>query len=174
MTAISAFPNPSASSSAPYGVTPGPDEIGFANNLPGTRHEVTHVYADACRSANKLEPIGNTVDDLLAALDAQESTDVVVTQLAAGSFVGRRVAVTQAAGVDRSACSHGTRGPLQIWANEAQTDYFAFAPGHRGVVYAFDVDGARFVFSAYFGPETTEADVAEVDELVQSFEFSTP
>ena len=153
-------------------------DITLGHNLPGSRYEVTHVYADACLSENALEPIGDTVADLVGALDAQASTDVVVRDVAAGSVVGQRVEVNEAPGVDRSTCRYGAEAgagaPLQIWADEAETDYFAFAPGFRGVVYAFDVDGERFAFNATIGPEATEADVAAVDAVVESFEFPTP
>ena len=40
------------------------------------------------------------------------------------------------------------------------------------MIYIFDVDGNRLVFWGAFGPAATEADVEEVDAIVQSFEFT--
>ena len=147
-----------------------PTAVGFNGNLPGTRSEVNSVYSDACSGAP--EPIGDSVDDLVAALEAQGSTDVVVRDISAGSVVGKRVEIREASDVDRSKCRYGADGPLQIWADAAENDFYAFGGDSLGVAYVFDVDGSRLVFAAAFGSEGTEADVDEVDAIVQSFEFT--
>jgi hypothetical protein len=149
------------------------DDVGFGWSTPGTINDVDRVYTDACFSENKLNPIGDTAADLVAALDAQNSTDAVVADVAAGSVTGKRVAIDEAPGVDRSKCRHGADGPLQIWADAAENTYFALAPGHRGLVYVFDVNGQRSVFNAALGPDATAADVAEIDAIVRSLEFSS-
>ena len=147
-------------------------DVTLAHNLPGTTYEVTHVYSDACASENALEPIGATVDDLVAALEAQENVDVAVADVTAGSVVGKRIAIEQAASLaDRSGCRHGPEGPLQIWADEAETGFFALAPGFSGIAYVFEVDGDRFVFSGAYGPEASDADIAELDAIIESMEF---
>ena len=149
-----------------------PTEATFGHNLPGSRYEVTHVYTDACFSEGALEPIGDTADDLVQALDAQGSTDVVARDIAAGSVVGKRIEIREAPAVDRSLCRHGAEGPLQIWADAAENSYFSFSPGHWGVAYVFDVGGDRFVFNATYGPEASEADIEEVDAIVETFQFT--
>lgn len=148
-------------------------EIGIYPSFPGHEWEVTHVYSDACFSANALEPIGDTAADLVAALDNQKSTDVLIRDVTAGSVVGQRVEVFEDPNLDdRSACRHGSAGPLQIWSDEHETGwYFAIFPGVRGVAYVFDVDGDRLVFSGAYGPEAAEADVAAIDKIVESMEF---
>ena len=148
-------------------------DVSLGHNLPGTTSEVTHVYADACASEGRLEPVGTAADDLLAALDSQEGTDTVVSDVTAGSVVGQRIEIQQAADLpDRSPCRLGADGPLQIWADEAETGFLALGPDFRGVAYVFEVDGNRIVFSATVGPDATQADVEEVDAIVESFEFS--
>jgi hypothetical protein len=150
-----------------------PTEMVLAAYLPGSRYEVTDVYADACRSAGQMDPVGPTVDDLVAVLDAQKGTDVGTTTFSTGSAVGRRIEIRETPGLDRSECRYGPRGPLPIWANEIGASRFTLAPGgFWAVAYAFDVDGSRLVIAATFGPEATDEDVAEVDAIVQSFEFS--
>ena len=149
-----------------------PTEVVVAAALPGSRYEVTDVYANACQSAGQLEPVGPTLDDLVAALDAQEGTDVVTTAISAGSADGRRIEIRETLGLDRSECRYGPRGPLQIWANEIGASWFTLAPeGYWKVAYAFDVDGSRVVLAATFGPEATDEDVAEVDAIVESLRF---
>ena len=152
-----------------------PTEVVVAASLPGSRYEVTDVYANACQSEGQMEPVGPTVDDLVAALDAQEGTDVATTAFSTGSAVGRRIEIREAPGLDRSQCRYGSNGPLQIWANEIGASWFTLAPkGYWKVAYAFDVDGSRVVLAATFGPEATDEDVAEVDAIVESFEFTSP
>jgi hypothetical protein len=51
-----------------------PGEIGI-----GLWEPVTRVYADACRSEGRLDPVGTSADDLVKALDAQASTDATVS-----------------------------------------------------------------------------------------------
>ena len=147
-------------------------EASFAHNLPGSWLEVTHVYTDACQSEGALEPIGDSADDLIAALDIQEGTDAVVTDIRSAWGPGKRVEITEAEDVDRARCRHGADGPLQIWADAVENAYYSFAPGSWGVAYVFDVDGERFVFNATYGPEISQADVDEVDTIVESFEFT--
>jgi len=152
-----------------------PTEMVLAAYLPGTRYEVTDVYADACQSADQMEPVGPTVDNLVAALDAQEGTDVVSTSFSAGSTVGRRIEIRETPGLDRSACRYGSKGPLPIWANEIGASRFTLThAGDWAVAYAFYVDGSRVVLAATFGPEATDEDVAEVDAILASFEFTSP
>jgi hypothetical protein len=143
--------------------------------MPGGAFPINEVFIDACKTDTPTAPnsrlvgVGPTVEDLVAALDAQAGTDVVIADFAAGSVTGKRVEIQQAASLaDRSGCSEGTNGPLKIWPG-----YFALAPDHTGVVYAFEKAGTRFVFTAATDPART-ADLAKVDEIVRSMEFSTP
>jgi hypothetical protein len=144
-------------------------EMSFGPWLPGTAEDVNYVYADACHSADQLAPIGPTLDDLVTALEDQAGTDSDTSMISAGPAIGRRVEIREAAGLDRSSCRFGAEGPLQVWPG-----WFALPPGYRGLVYAFDVGGERVVFVSGLGPEATDADVAEVDAIVGSFEFATP
>jgi len=154
----------------------GPEGKGsLEHNLRGSTNEFTQVYTDACHSEGALEPIGDTADDLVAALDAQKGTDAVIGEVTAGGVVGQRVEIRESPGVDRSTCRYANPdSPLQIWADPAETEFNSLVPGGWTVVYVFDVDGERFVFRAVFGSDASEADVAAIDAIVESFEFSTP
>ena len=122
----------------------------FRSNLPGTDSEVNSVYSDAC--TGEPVPIGDTVDDLVTALEGQGSTNVVVGDVAAGSVPGKRVEVSETPGLDRSRCTHGVDGPHQIWVEAGGDGYLAFGEDFRAVIYIFDVDGNRLVFWGAFGP----------------------
>jgi hypothetical protein len=148
-----------------------PGEYGLGPNLPGTPAEITHVYADACQSEGQLQPIGPTVDDLVTALENQGGTETVKTYYAVGRALGWRVEIRGMPGLDRAECRHGADGPLQIWADEAETGFFALAPGHWGRVYAFDLDGRRVIFTAGFGPEATDLAVQQVEDIIDSLDF---
>ena len=71
--------------------------MSFRSNLPGTNSEVNSVYSDAC--TGEPVPIGDTVDDLVTALEGQGSTNVVVGDVAAGSVPGKRVEVSETPGL---------------------------------------------------------------------------
>ena len=86
---------------------------------------------------------------------------------------GKRVEVSETPGLDRSQCTHGVDGPLQIWVERERGRVPRVRRGLAGrSIYIFDVDGNRLVFWGAFGPEATEADVEEIDAIVQSFEFT--
>ena len=152
---------------------PGTAIASFEHNLAGGQHEVTHVYTDACNGEGALESIGDTAADLVAALDAQKSTDAAIGDVTAGGVVGKRVELRESPGLDRTTCRYqNPESPLQIWADPAETDFEAYSPGFWGVVYVFDVDGKRLVFNAGYGPDVAAADVEAIDAIVESFEFS--
>jgi hypothetical protein len=158
-----------------------PTHLELAHHMPGSPDQVTHVYTDACKSQSRLEPVdpldGNS-NLLSAALENQAGTDAGTSWFngpdgVTDPPVGQKVEIREEPGLDRSACRYGAEGPLQIWADPEETTFFALAPGHWGVAYIFGQDSTPFVFSADFGPDATEADVHEVDAIVQSFELSS-
>src|SRR5262245_10480911 len=140
--------------------------------MPGGPNPINQVFIDACKTDTPTDPngrlvdVGPTVEELVSAVDAQESTDAVVTDFTAGSVVGKRVEVQQSASLaDRSECSEGPDGPLKIWPG-----YFAISPDHRGIAYAFEKDGTRFVFTTQIAATTPTADISRIDDLVRSME----
>ena len=146
----------------------------FDLNFTTARYEDISVFGDPCTLVGEPVPIGESVDDLVAALDDQESTDAVIGEIAAGSVTGERIELRQAPGLDRSQCTNGVDSPFPIWVNGGGNDFVA--GGGQRVIYVFDVDGTRLVFAAGFvegAPEAQfEAQVEEVDAIVESFEFT--
>lgn len=173
------FDLPDGWTGTPWGVVRNldtPVHLGLAHYLPGSADEVTHVYADACRSEGRLEPVVGS--ELPAALEDQAGTEAGTSWY--GGFgdagdppTGLMVEIGEEPGLDRSTCRHGSDGPLQIWADPQETTFFALRPGYRGLVFVFDRDGAMFVFTADLGPEATEADADAIGAIVATFEFTT-
>lgn len=158
-----------------------PTQVELVHYMPGTSSQVTGVYADACKSEGRLEPAdpldGNS-NLLSVALENQAGTEAGTTWFNGpdGVFdrpVGLEVEIREEPGLDRSACRDGAEGPLRIWADPEETTFFAMAPSHWSMAYIFGQDETPFVFSADFGPDTTEADIDEVRHIVQSFELSS-
>jgi hypothetical protein len=149
------------------------DEPGeFGLNFTNPRYEDISVSGDPCE-AGELVPVGETVDNLVTALDDQVSTDAIVGEIAAGSVTGKRIELRQAPGLDRSQCRDGVEGPFLIWANGDETDFNAWGVlAGQEIVYVFDVDGTRLVFAAPFGADAPAAQIEEVDAIVESFAFS--
>jgi hypothetical protein len=158
-----------------------PTHLELTHYMPGSPDQVTRVYADACKSEGRLEPVdpldGNS-NLLSAALENQAGTEAVTSWFSGPDGVidppvGQMVEIREEPGLDRSTCRYGAEGPLQIWADPAETTFFALAPGHWGLVYIFGQDGTPFVFTADLGPDATDEDADEVSAIVKSFELSS-
>ena len=151
---------------------PADSQIDWGESLPDSQFPVTHVYADACPSEGALEPVGVSVEDLVQALDDQASTDATITDVTLGGLPAKRVELVQSGGIDLATCRYGSEGPLQIWADAAETGFYALAPGHSGIVHVLDVAGYRVVFTAAIGPDASTADLAELEEIISSIEIA--
>lgn len=135
---------------------------------------VTHVYTDACQSQGTLTPVGPTADDLVRALvdqaDSDASTPVDTT---VGGYPAKRIDMSVPADLDTSTC----REPdvlIQIWADAAETSWFAIPvdpPGLVSPVYIVDADGTRVVLFAGGGPEASASDLAELQAVLDSITF---
>ena len=148
-----------------------PTEINWGVWLPGSI-PVSHVYTDACKSEGALEPIAGTVQSLVDALETQAGTDATVTEVTLGGRPAQRIDLVQSPSVDRAICRHGVDGPLQIWANAAETEFYAFAPGYSGFVHALDLDGELVVFTAAIGPDAAPAEIEELEAIVSSVDIA--
>lgn len=135
---------------------------------------VPFVYADACASEGTQAEVGPSVDDLVQALLDQENSEVTgPTDVTLGGYPAVRLDVVIPADLDMTTCRYGAEANLiQIWTNSVENDYFALGEDRDGIVYIADVEGERVVISADIGPEVTEADMAELDAMIQSITFA--
>jgi hypothetical protein len=145
-----------------------------AAELGVTPFNVTHVYTDACDAEGTLTEIGPTVDDLLQALADQDGSDASApVDVTLGGYPAKRVDMSIPADLDLSTCRHPNI-LIQIWADEAETSYFAISAdqvGRQFAVYVADVEGIRAVVLPGAGVEAPETDIAELDDIIASIEF---
>jgi hypothetical protein len=129
------------------------------------------VFADACQSAGTEEPVGPTAADLLAALRAQENSEISdPVDATLGGLTGIRLEISPPAGLDISACSIGS---LQIWVDGSGDGYLSgvgSAGNPAATVYIADTPGGRLALTPHHEPGATAADIAELDAMVASIE----
>ena len=127
------------------------------------------VFADACQSEGTEAPIGPTVDDLVAALEAQENSVVSdPVEISIGGLPGVRLEVSAPASLDTTTCSIGS---LQIWRDRENGGGFmaGVVPGFPASIYAVDTPGGRFQIA--LGSGGTAADAAEREAMIASIQF---
>ena len=126
-------------STASSGATP--THLELAHYMPGSPDQVTHVYADACKSEGRLEP-ADPLDGNSPRCPRPSRTRPAPRPGRAGSSgpagrtirrAGQMVEIREEPGLDRSTCRYGADRPLRIWADPEETTFFALAPGHWGV-----------------------------------------
>jgi hypothetical protein len=127
------------------------------------------VYPDAC--ANDVTPplTGPTADDLLAALDAQQNSDVSEpADVTIGGRPAVRLEVSVPAGLDMATCYESI---LRIWADPV--GYLAFGPPTgTGTIYVVETSSGRIVIGADGEePQASAADLAELQAIVDSIQF---
>jgi hypothetical protein len=140
-----------------------PEELGLATDI------VTHVYTDTCAPEGELRPIGPTVDDLVAALEALGGADVSpAVETTVDGFPARRVDISMSPDIDLAQC----RVPaLQVWADAQETDFYARIPGAIDSVYVIDVNGETLALMAGHTIDSTTTDTAELEGIVASIQI---
>ena len=139
-----------------------PDGPGVEAFVPDT------VYADACEgSQGERMVIGSSVDDLAAALLEQRgplASGPVDTTL--GGYPAIRIDLTVPKGFDLKPCN--LPDALQVWFSHPADGYFVLFPDAVASVYIVDVDGQRQVFQTQYGAATSDEDVRELQEVLDS------
>ena len=126
---------------------------------------VNGVYSDPCRSSEGFIHVGPTVGDLATALARQPrrhgSAPVAV---GLDGYSGEYVELTVPKNIDFASCDGGTFHSWEGSGGERKQQ----GPGQHDELWILDVDGTRLVIDATYMPGTTEADRAELTELVAS------
>jgi hypothetical protein len=127
------------------------------------------VFADACRSEHMAEPVGPTAADLLAALRAQENSEISnPVDATVGGLTGMRLEISPRAGLDVTECSIGS---LQIWVAGEENHLAGVGLAEDpATVYVADTPGGRLTFQPGHEPGATAPDIAELDAIVASIE----
>jgi hypothetical protein len=148
---------------------------------PDTDHEfgfyavvVDEIYADACQGDNgDLMKFGPGVDDLVAALLEQpgpKATGPVETTL--GGYPATRIDFTIPENLDLTSCAYPEIG-LQIWYSPPADKYFVLLKGAKASAYIVDIDGRRQVFLTQSGPAMSDAQVRELQAVLDSIRIET-
>lgn len=125
------------------------------------------VFADACRSQDTETPVGPKAADLLAALRAQENSEVSdPVDATVGGLPGMRLEISAPANLDVAQCSIGS---LQIWVAGTGKYFAGLSPDTSPrSVYIVDAPGGRLIYYAGREPAATAVDIAELDAVVAS------
>ena len=130
---------------------------------------VDNVYADACDPAKGLldPPLGSTVADLAEALSNQPRTAATApTDVTVDGFSGSYLEYS--ATTSTTECPNDlTRWPTVAGPREALTN-------EHDRVWIVDVDGTRLVIDAFSFPDTTAADQADLQAVVDSIQIEPP
>jgi hypothetical protein len=175
--------------------------VGWAPYVPANDHaalingfawglafmEVDNVYADPCHpEAGLLDPpVGPTVDDLVAALQAQTRFDVSDDrEVTIGGYSGRQIEISA---TDDAADCMGIASTWGITASGHATDGGMVPTPERPVsLWVGDVDGTRLVMDRPLSalpsvdewaagtrdPNRHAADLLELDAIVASLRFN--
>ena len=119
-----------------------------------------NVFPDACASQDRPPRTGPTADDLVAALRAQQNSDVSEPAgITIGGRPGQRLDVSTPQGLDVAGCFEST---LRIWSGAAGGNYLAFGPpGETAPVSIVEAPSGRIVFTTAVDDTATAGDQAD-------------
>ena len=140
---------------------------------------VDNVYEDVCDRESLPDPaIGPSVDDLVAALDAQVNTDMSpAVDVELGGFAGKRVTMQQVEAETISCIDVAIREPLTYFRaadNPGDVEGRQLEINSLDTLWIIDVDGHRVVIATSQGdPEDTDA-TTTIAGVMDSLEFEVP
>jgi hypothetical protein len=124
------------------------------------------VYTDPCNWSTTIidPPVGPTVDDLANALAAQAMRgDAVPTAVTIDGYEGKYLEMSVPTDMDLASCDEGE---FRSWAGR-----YHQGPGQIDEVYILDVDGQRRVLTVNHMPGASEAELAELQAIVDSIDI---
>ena len=145
------------------------DDPNDFHDIAMTPWNVTNLFADPCRRITEGQldpPVGPTVDDLATALRNQAGENATApTDVTVGGYSGKRVELSQPAGLDIATCESGA---FTRWIEGGTFGGHNYGNGQRNVVYILDVDGLRAVIDTSYLPGTSDASLAELEQIIAS------
>lgn len=155
------------------GTGPAPRELG---DVFVATWMLTHVYIDACQwdgaIAEKMTEVG-TPDEVTEALGSQLGHETSgPTAVTLGGYPAQQLEFYVPEDFEIATCSASF---LRLWPDpgpNASGGLPIFA-GQTVTVYVIDIDGAAFVVAAASLADASEADVAELDRMVNSIRFES-
>lgn len=129
--------------------------------------QVAGLYSDPCHgnAGDPDVPVGTTVNELVAALDAQTAYEVgAPSDIEMSGFRGVQIDLQLPSDVDFASCGDG-----QFWVWDGAP--YAQGPGNRWRVRILDVDGTIAVILAEDFPGTSPQVKADLESIVESMEI---
>ncbi len=146
--------------------------------------DVGRVPRDPCHWQGNLRDPGPTVDDLVAALTAQEERNATKpTDVTLGGYDGQYLewSVPDDWKVTGDAEFHGcdvepSSGLRDFvsWLGDGEGERYQQEASQVDRLWVLNVDGHRLVLDATFVPDTAEADRAELANIAESIRFNEP
>jgi hypothetical protein len=131
---------------------------------------VDAIYADPCEGSDtgELVEVGPSVEDLAAALLEQPGPNASGPfETTLGGYPATRIDLSFPEGFDLKPCNLAGIG-LQIWYSPPADKYFVLVRDGIASVYIVDVDGKRQVFLTQYLSATSDADVRELQTILDS------
>jgi hypothetical protein len=114
-------------------------------------------------------PVGPTVEDLATALVKQAGPAAIApTKVTLGGYSGKKVELSIPSDVDTDTCDEGHFGRWSPRDDPHHPGPFTYGNGQHDTVYIVDVDGTRWVIDTNYLPETSQGNLAELEQLVAS------
>jgi hypothetical protein len=155
-------------------------EEGFVSKRAGTPDEilfvtwiVSHVFADACLwQEDSLVPGGTTAAELTDALRSQLGRVAsATTDIEVDGFPAKQTEFTYAEEVDLATC---TQQATRLWPDAGPDFSGGFCCSPKDAIQDIrivDVNGGRLVIVAQHQPDTSPAEIAELESIVASIRF---
>jgi hypothetical protein len=131
---------------------------------------VSHIYRDSCQWEGTLRQ-ATSVAEVVQALTEQtghESAEPSATTFA--GYPATRLELSLPSDADLSGCDgQGAR----LWPDAGPEEQYGLpiGPGQTTTVYVVDLDGLPTLIVAIFKETSTAADVAELDQVIESIRF---
>jgi len=133
---------------------------------------VSNLYVDGCNwQAGLLDPpVGPTVDDLATAIAAFPDRDTTTpTDVTIDGFSGKELEMT-VPDVDFTSCDNAQ---FRSWVGPDDGIRFHEGPLERSRILILDIDGTRVLTFGRTFPETSAADRAELDAILDSMRIES-
>ena len=143
--------------------------------------DVGQVYRDPCHWHGQGFDPGPTVEDLVSALVAQKTRNATTpTDVTLAGYAGKYLEWSVPADMksttwtDFDACdvaSDGVDRDFASWLGKGVGERFEQVPGQVDRLWVIDVKGQRLVVDATYSPDTSQADRAALEAVVNSLRF---
>ena len=141
----------------------------FASVFFGDAGETFYVWTDACDYLDKSAPVGPTVEDLVAAIVAQQNTDTTEPRpIELAGYAGVELVLSLPPGLDVKTCYGGSTVQFSADAD------FAFPglaeQGAKITIWVLDIDGKRGVITFGSNNVLSPEVQAKLDAMVASLQ----